>query len=242
MKGIRWATVRAVAGATVMLVACANASAGQTPTEERALQRFGQAVSEYARLHHQLERSLPPLEVTDDMEALYEAIDALADRIREARPHAREGDIFDPAVSHFLRIRIETTLRDHEIDLGELLADIMADVPPGTERPRVNERFPWEWGAAVPLCVLEVLPELPEDLEYRFAGRDLVLVDIHAELVVDLMFGALPPPPTGVLTSGWKELVPSGLGSTTHHVIREAHCPVLTLRSDDNALTRGEAS
>ena len=41
----------------------------------------------------------------------------------------------------------------------------MAEVPPGTERPRVNERFPWEWGAAIPLCVLEVLPELPEDLE-----------------------------------------------------------------------------
>jgi hypothetical protein len=205
MKGIKWTTVRAVAGATFLIIACDNAYAGQTPTEERALHRFGQAVSEYARLHQQLERSLPPLEVTDDMEALYEVIDALADRIREARPQARQGDIFDPAVSHFLRIRIQTTLRDHEIEVGNLLADIMAEVPPGTERPRVNERFPWEWGAAVPLCVLEVLPELPEDLEYRFAGRDLVLVDIHAELVVDIMFGALPPIPTGVLTSVSKE-------------------------------------
>ena len=205
MKGIKWATVRAVASATVLLVACAHASAGQTPTEERALHRFGQAVSEYARLHQQLERSLPPLEVTDDMEALYEVIDALANRIREARPHAREGDIFDPAVSHFLRIRIQTALRDREIEVGDLLADIMAEVPPGTERPRVNDRFPWEWGAAVPLCVLAVLPELPEDLEYRFAGRDLVLVDMHAELVVDIMFGALPPIPTGVLTSVSKE-------------------------------------
>ena len=74
MKGIKWATVRAVASATVLLVACANPSAGQTPTEERALHRFGQAVSEYARLHHQLERSLPPLEVTDDMEALYRVL------------------------------------------------------------------------------------------------------------------------------------------------------------------------
>jgi hypothetical protein len=118
------------------------------------------------------------------------------------RDRTREGDIFDPAVSHFLRIRIQTALRNHEIEVGELLADITAEVPPGTERPRVNERFPWEWGAAVPLFVLEVLPELPEDLEYRLAGRELVLVDIHAELVVDIMPGALPPPgPGGVLTS-----------------------------------------
>ena len=205
MEAIKWTTVRAVVSATFLIVVCDNAYAGQTPTEERALHRFGQAVSEYAGLHRQLERSLPPLEVTDDMEALYEAIEALAGRIREARPHAREGDIFDPAVSHFLRIRIQTALRDHEIEVVDLLADITAEVPPGTERPRVNERFPWEWGAAFPRYVLEVLPELPEDLEYRFAGRDLVLVDIHAELVVDIMFGALPPIPTGVLTSAWNE-------------------------------------
>jgi hypothetical protein len=49
---------------------------------------------------------------------------------------------------------------------------------------------------------LDVLPELPEELEYRFAGRDLVLIDIHAELVVDVLRRALPPPnPRGILTS-----------------------------------------
>ena len=92
MKAIKSTTVRAVASATFLLVACDNAYAGQTPTEERALHRFGQAVSEYAGLHRQLERSLPPLEVTDDMEALYvlgqdhvvERIVALGDRYGDA--------------------------------------------------------------------------------------------------------------------------------------------------------------
>jgi hypothetical protein len=33
---------------------------------------------------------------------------------------------------------------------------------------------------------------LPAELEYRFVGRDLVLVDSHAGLVVDVLPDALP--------------------------------------------------
>jgi hypothetical protein len=37
-----------------------------------------------------------------------------------------------------------------------------------------------------------MLPELPPGLAYRFVGRDLVLKDIKAELVVDLIPNAIP--------------------------------------------------
>jgi hypothetical protein len=93
-------------------------------------------------------------------------------------------------------------LTDGGVEIDDLLEDMLAEVPPGTEPPQVNGRFPWEWGAAVPSCVLNALPDLPEELEYRFARRTLVLVDTHADLVVDIMLGALPPPrPRGILTS-----------------------------------------
>jgi hypothetical protein len=36
-------------------------------------------------------------------------------------------------------------------------------------------------------CVAEVLPKLPEELEYRSAGTVLLLVDTHANLVVDVL-------------------------------------------------------
>jgi hypothetical protein len=43
-------------------------------------------------------------------------------------------------------------------------------------------------------ALLAVLPALPEELEYRFIGRDLVLVDVHADLIVDVLKDALPVP------------------------------------------------
>ena len=36
-------------------------------------------------------------------------------------------------------------------------------------------------------CIKDALPELPDELEYRSSGTVLVLVDTHANLVVDLL-------------------------------------------------------
>jgi hypothetical protein len=52
---------------------------------------------------------------------------------------------------------------------------------------RHNGRFPWRRGAAMWPCVLDALPQLPYELQYRLIGRDLVLVDTHADLVVDIL-------------------------------------------------------
>ena len=41
-------------------------------------------------------------------------------------------------------------------------------------------------------CMFTVLPVLPDELQYRFVERDLVLVDIDADLVVDVLSDALP--------------------------------------------------
>jgi hypothetical protein len=40
--------------------------------------------------------------------------------------------------------------------------------------------------------MLRRLPELPPELEYRFVGRDLVLVDILTSVVVDVLRDAVP--------------------------------------------------
>ena len=65
---------------------------------------------------------------------------------------------------------------------------------PGVPKPRINEPFPWELGSAMWPSFLAVLPPLPDELQYRFADRDLVLVDIHSDLVVDILVNALPAP------------------------------------------------
>ncbi|HEY7445626.1 MAG TPA: hypothetical protein VH701_24580 [Vicinamibacterales bacterium] len=189
LTGTRIGTVVALLS---LMAVMGRAYGDPTTAEQRALHRFQHAVNTYAALHRDLERSLPRLQVTDDIEALYEAVDALADRIRETRREARDGDVFDADLGRFLRSRIHTTLRDHRIATVDLLTDILEDVPEA-DGPMVNERFPWVWAAAVPPCLLKALPDLPEELEYRFAGRDLVLIDTHADLVVDILRNALPP-------------------------------------------------
>jgi hypothetical protein len=55
----------------------------------------------------------------------------------------------------------------------------------------VNGRFPWLRGALVWPCILNALPPLPDELQYRFVGVDLILVDIHANLVVDILRNAV---------------------------------------------------
>ena len=45
----------------------------------------------------------------------------------------------------------------------------------------------WPW-------VLWRLPTLPDEVEYRFIGRTLALVDVRASLIVDLLPDALPWP------------------------------------------------
>jgi hypothetical protein len=57
---------------------------------------------------------------------------------------------------------------------------------------KVNAKYP---DAAplptVPPNLLAALPKLPEDLEYRFINRDLILLDVHANVIVDFMLNAI---------------------------------------------------
>lgn len=153
---------------------------------------FLERVDRYVALHRQLEGPLPPEIVTADTVALLAPRRALAEAIREARRDARQGDVFTPATAqYFRRLIAEALLRDR---IGNVLAmvhdeeeDIVAIMP------SVNGDYPG--GAPVSFmapCILAALPPLPPELEYRFLGRDLILWDVHAGLIVDFMPRALP--------------------------------------------------
>jgi hypothetical protein len=55
-------------------------------------------------------------------------------------------------------------------------------------RPRVNQTYPSTWPRATfPASLLEVMPALPEVLEYRLLSESLILHDVKANIVVDFM-------------------------------------------------------
>ena len=64
----------------------------------------------------------------------------------------------------------------------------------GTPKPQVNGRFPASRHVRIWPALVVALPPLPNELEYRVFGGDLVLVDLHADLVVDILTGVLRSP------------------------------------------------
>jgi hypothetical protein len=46
--------------------------------------------------------------------------------------------------------------------------------------------------SSVPPSLLLKLPELPKELDYRFVGRNLILHEVNAGLIVDYIQNAIP--------------------------------------------------
>ena len=180
------------------LIACGVAVSGAAAGQDRAgdaMHRFGEAVASYAALHRDVERRLPPLDVSGEAWNIFHAADARAEAIRAARPTARVGDIFNAEAGTLLRARIRATLLARGHDPAEILAFMLeydGEPVPGETRPAVNGRFSWSWPSFMVPCLFEVLPALPPELEYRFVERDLILIDIDANLVVDILEDAFP--------------------------------------------------
>ena len=73
-----------------------------------------------------------------------------------------------------------------------LKSAIMDENPPGLAL-KVNMLYPEDRPlATMPPEVLKDLPKLPEELDYRFVGDDLILLDTHAHVIVDFIAGAMP--------------------------------------------------
>lgn len=187
-------TYRAIVGgmaALMLAAAAARADAGHHRIASDALQRFQEGVQAYVTLHRQIERLLPPMELPAEPRAIQQWGDACALEIALARRSAREGDIIDAAAAAVFRAHIKDALGDrgraavlgfgHDAEAGGLVA------------PEVNARVRWSHGSFMPASLLDVLPALPLELQYRFIGPDLVLIDVGAGLVVDVLREALPP-------------------------------------------------
>jgi hypothetical protein len=150
---------------------------------------FLHRVGEYVALHRQLEADLPPEIVTPDPARLFAPRITLALEIRKARAAARQGDIFTPAVTGYFRRVITEALRVGGV---ENLLETIEDENYVSVIATVNGDYPA--GASIspmPACLLAALPPLPQELQYRFLSRDLILWDLHAGLIVDFAPQAL---------------------------------------------------
>jgi hypothetical protein len=159
-------------------------------SEYMVVSRFLTAVDAYVVEHHRLFEPLPEgmMCLPEDTVA---GLNALAEVPREARRPPREGEIFTPDVADLFRRLLAARLFGDEDSGANPAAEMEKQdvvVPP----VRVNEPLTWEIGDAALLPLLRDLPLLPGELEYQLVGRDLVLLDVPSNLVVDVIRAALP--------------------------------------------------
>ena len=189
------------AGAVVVLALPATAGRVQTvePSDrEAALQRFHDRVEDYAVLHRRLERALPPLKTTRHILENYIAQQLLADALRKARRQAQQGDIFSPEIASAFRGLISEALKGRDVEA--FVRELQWEHPDIYDiRPVVNQSLPDEATHEMPSVLLQAFPSLPEDVEYRIVNHDLVLWDIHANLVIDYVPRAFRPFETTLL-------------------------------------------
>src|SRR5688572_30845798 len=155
---------------------------------------FSARVWSYADLRSALENGLPPLTVTDDPAEIRRAVQALAERIRVARAGAQQGEMFTPTISvEFRRILL--------LEMNANTRAAIMDDQPGEFSHQINGTYPAKMPlSTVPPNVLAVLPKLPDDIQYRFVGRHLILLDTRASVILDRIPYAISCPECEKLT------------------------------------------
>jgi hypothetical protein len=166
-------------------------SAEQQAADAPGFKEFSDRVKDYVKLHNSQEALIPAVKPTVLPEMISAHQQALARRIRQARPDAKAGDIFTPAARKSFQDVIHSTMQ------GPRGATVDAALKQGKPELQmsaaVNETYPD--GVAyttVPPTLLLVLPKLPDEVVYRVVLHDLLLLDLKANLVVDVIPGIIP--------------------------------------------------
>jgi hypothetical protein len=158
--------------------------------DAKALAGFLDRVNEYVRVHQKLEATLPHLPKDATPQQIDKNQRALGQLIRNARRTAKQGDIFTRESQAVVKRLLARVFGGPD---GPALKASIMDENPGVPKIVVNERYPDEVPlSTIPPQVLEGLPKLPEEMEFRFVGNSLVLMDVHAHIIADFIPDAFP--------------------------------------------------
>ena len=168
-----------------IVAAPANAQVKVTPPAG-TMAVLAERLQSYVDLRARVAREHPELSVLADYGEIRRRTNILAAAIIDARPGARQGDIFTPDIAVTIRRLVRFNCnRDYAQLLMLTREDRVRPLPPAVGHGR------WPLGAPLP-TMLPDLPRLPAGLEYRFVGGDLILLDIEANLIVDVIPDVIP--------------------------------------------------
>lgn len=160
----------------------------QGTANESAVSAFNERVKQYIKLREKVEGQLPKLSSKSQSQEIEANLVAMQTNIIAARTGVKAGDIFNSEIAGHMRSIIKQEFK------GERLRKLRKTIKEVKGVPlRANTPYPEtkELIEMTPALLLK-LPALPKQLQYRFVGNALLLLDKEARLIVDYMPNALP--------------------------------------------------
>jgi len=200
-RNIGLATATAAAFAIGAVRTSVQAAPVQTPTpvptprlsgpDAAAVGEFMKRVDAYVSIHTAAEKTLPTLSKEATPQQIDQKQRNLAAKIQAARTAAKRGDIFTVEMTALVKNLMNRVFAGRD---GAQLRASIQDENVKYLPLKVNQRYPDEYPlTTMPPDVLKALPQLPEEMEFRFVGSQLILLDTHAHVIPDFVPDALPP-------------------------------------------------
>jgi hypothetical protein len=190
---------RAAAQNTTPLNPPLGATPGITPdgqavnAQGAATLEFRKHIDAYVKIHNEAESKVPALKRTDDPQEIADREKALGEMIMTLRAGAKPGDIFAPEYQpYFVKIVQDDFKLRSAADRKALVAELPKNI-----KVDINTVYPTTLPLETfPPALLRKLPDLPPELEYRIVGRSLILRDVKANLIVDILRDVVPTIPS----------------------------------------------
>jgi hypothetical protein len=163
-----------------------NAQESEATTDAKALQIFNDRVQSYIKIHRQVEKkfNLAHMKPTHSIAKIQQRQHGMAQHIRELRASTHDGDIFIPEVKAYFTRALASAYQTN----SEGILASLACVPDVEQKLAANDVYPetWDYNAMPPTILLHI-PQLPAELEYRIVNRDLIIRDVEADMIVDVL-------------------------------------------------------
>lgn len=189
-------TIQKAASVVLLAVlAWAHAAYGQQPVNPvgAAMLEFQKHIQAYVAIHNTAEGQVPNLGNTTDPAKIAEREAALGKAIQALRINAKPGDIFAPEYQPYL-VKI---VRDDFANRSAAARKALIEELPKNMKIEINMVYPTTLPLATfPGKLLRLLPDLPPELEYRIVGHHLLLRDVTANVIVDIIRDVVPTIPS----------------------------------------------
>ena len=161
-----------------------------TPAEKAVIEAFENEIKEYVKLRKKVRETAPKLSKDATPEQIQAYRTSLEESLRNARKGAKRGDIFLPEVGAYIRRTLKKEFQGKD---RKDIRDIAFETELTGVVLRVNHPYPQSAELSeMPATLLSKLPQLPNEVRYRFVGHNIILVDRESNLILDFMPDAVP--------------------------------------------------